>query len=966
LIVGGSSKVWNVSEEYDQVVDMVVKMARQRGIPTVRGTRTWIRMPLVRESSQGKIVTWHVKAGETSAEILCYFLKALSNIALQFNPTSTTWLSEIIRWSALRKGDPTAVLAAKATSWGINPVPLPTHEEEIPARVVTTTHVDIEPTPTSVPSPVEEVGDAEEIPPPPPGRPGAAGRVIGKNLPMLHASDSPTDWSNRLILVDDMKRRYKNLYHHNMDHGTAVRFSKAIAYHLRHGFGLAGKPSCEIHDVVGWYPVKDIIEQISRDFRKTFTERDFMYVFTHASKSRYELFNFGNDAGRRNTTTEIFVKPASGHSVVCGPDAQMVDNPETLYGAEQELKAEQLPTGYAYHGTHSSVWETIISDRLIAGGDGRTDRMMNHLSPFPAGDPRNVGASKDNSHVSIEYDLLRFQADCKERGDPRKVYFPTNQCIVTAMDVPGEYARRVLETKRKITLWVNDKYFPTAARLRAGKPIKPSAVEPPPRELLLRGSAQELDEWHSQYKEYHDEDARKREEDAAKATGSTLKLYRPGQYSSSSSSSTSSSRPLPFLQHRTDTPDRLRPIAEKSDEEEEISVEIEKRGRWAKSTKIPEPSAKRRPESPRRDSRPPLQRRRTVTQDRPLGEFISTLLLSEPVPERPVPRDAASEVASEIAAEDIVEQEEVEVIVCPNLLCGEIHIPGTLICHRCNEVLTDEASQWLENDPLLQNMSQTFVEGENPVIDDLVAQNDPSVHVLPDGSIEANAHAIARTRNIRDIRNADAANARRRIHMIEVKKPSRATQWWSHKNKCWINAEEKRQEDFNRTMKKATNWCKEHLAYGQWHDDAGRPIRDSLWLRFMHDEEYLTQMVLRDEISEDPALQSPDVKDKAWRAARHLGVLNTILNTYLVAQAPRANAESTDTCSDHGGGDPWMFVVIALLFTFICGMVIGCLFEKGRNWLFPKKKNSNTVGCQSQTTYTWYKSTPRFKVLPDF
>ena len=99
LIVGGSSRVWGVGEDYDDVAKAFVLMARAKGIPTVYGTRAWLRMPLVKEKKKGKIVTWHVAKSDHSARILMYFLKAAVVMAKALNAPKGKWGEDIVAWS---------------------------------------------------------------------------------------------------------------------------------------------------------------------------------------------------------------------------------------------------------------------------------------------------------------------------------------------------------------------------------------------------------------------------------------------------------------------------------------------------------------------------------------------------------------------------------------------------------------------------------------------------------------------------------------------------------------------------------------------------------------------------------------------------------------------------------------------------------------------------------------------------
>jgi RNA:NAD 2'-phosphotransferase (TPT1/KptA family) len=981
LIVGGSSKVWGVGDDYDDVVEMVVANARAHGIPTVRGTRCWLRMPLVRESKQGKIMTWHVQASDVSAEILAYFLKSVYSLAIQFNPPNATWLEDVKRFSAIRHGDPVSTVAVgKPLVWGVNPVELP---KPTPVEV---TKVSVTPSPTSEPSPHEQPSESPHDVPaeapqpssssvegPPPeadiehdvAKAETGAIIVGdKTTKFRYASDNPRDWSNCMVLAEDVEARYsENFNIMTVNRYDAKSFSKTMSWLLRHKYAEVGKPGSVINGTAGWYPVTEVVKDVKRSYpRKEFNVKKMLYVVARAASGRFELYITGPDVLRNDTRTTTYIRTAAGQSRVCGPEGEEIQDPEAVYHEDQELRADQLPTGYAYHGTHSSLWEKIVSTVCKAGGEGRTNRMMNHLSPFPAGDHRNLGASKDNSHVSIEYDILAFQRDLKESGETRKIYFPTNKCIVTAVDIPGpQYARRTIDTRTKMILWVNPVFFPTAAKARAGRPMQPTHYQRPPREMLMHGSARDLEEWNSQFAEHLNAEADKIDA-LMKQTGTTVRAYRPSMPSSSSSSS----RPnVP----ETKGPPPMRTIAEadeeKSDEEESIS----RRFKSANKIKAIDPSAKRKSEAVSGgETLAPWKRKvELMTEEKKEkeekeeeeykpGSLISSLLIEEKSSAAPkTPSEIASEIGSELAKEDMI-----EMVMCPNLLCGETHIPGTLVCSKCQEILDDEPSlQWDPNDPIISGQSITYSLGENAVIDDLAHNNHPSVQWLNNTEIVANAHAIAKARSINNQRDANAASAKHRIDIVTQKRPV-VDQWhWSYKLKTWVDRDARQQEDYNRSASSARNWCEKNLAPWKLKDKWGNPIRDHLWLRLVNDDEFLTQMVLRNEISLEPELQHPDVRDKAWEAARWLGVLNQILATYAVARAPAAQGLDPEQCQAGDRGES--LNILLLVFTLILGMTIAWIF----NFIKSKwRRPTRTMSTQSQTTYTGVRGVANARFLP--
>jgi hypothetical protein len=131
----------------------------------------------------------------------------------------------------------------------------------------------------------------------------------------------------------------------------------------------------------------------------------------------------------------------------------------------------------------------------------------------------------------------------------------------------------------------------------------------------------------------------------------------------------------------------------------------------------------------------------------------------------------------------------------------------------------------------------------------------------------------------------------------------------------------------------------------------------------MNDDEFLTQMVLRYEISKEPELQHPDVREKAMDAARYLGVLNQILATYIVARAPGADGVDPEQCKATDRGESpeiWLLIDIFLLGMFLAWII---------NYIKSKwRRPTRTVSTQSQTTFTSVRgaANARFLPLPEY
>jgi hypothetical protein len=259
-----------------------------------------------------------------------------------------------------------------------------------------------------------------------------------------------------------------------------------------------------------------------------------------------------------------------------------------------------------------------------------------------------------------------------------------------------------------------------------------------------------------------------------------------------------------------------------------------------------------------------------------------------------------------------------EVIYCPNEFCKAQHPHGTMICDRCQSQLLVEEPDWSEEvPPELAGHQRIYQEGENPVIDQLAKDDSPYVLVQDDGTILASPEAQVLAANPSRVQQAMETKVNARMnYILEQRKPSTEKWFWSHTEKDWADAETHRKEDYNRSSNRARNWCRKNLTREQWQEDW-----DPLWIRFYYDEEYLAQMVVRDSLSPDPTLLSPDVQAKARRVAERTGALAAILQFHAVAYANIKASADDGTCKaqEEGGGnsiDAWLF----MLFIFILGM----------------------------------------------
>jgi len=193
-----------------------------------------------------------------------------------------------------------------------------------------------------------------------------------------------------------------------------VQFSKATAYFLRRGFARQGVCSSEVNGMQGWFGFAELVKALRDQFgerRITIAVAKAIVAFNDGQ--RFELYIDGDDPDVPAANSRIYIRPAAGHGEILAPNGRFITDANKLYSPSMELKAEDLKVaGKAYHGTHLALYQSIIATGLTPGGNGRSDRMLNHLAHYPAGDARNKAAMRGNSECSIEYDLIGFQGTC--------------------------------------------------------------------------------------------------------------------------------------------------------------------------------------------------------------------------------------------------------------------------------------------------------------------------------------------------------------------------------------------------------------------------------------------------------------------------------------------------------------------------------------------------------------------------
>jgi hypothetical protein len=137
LIIGGSHRVWNVEESYNDVVKLVVERSRSYGIPTITGDKCWIKMrllpELVKQASGGPRVyrTWHVEKSRSAALNLATFLVDVGKFAWFFNKPTREWQRHFEDINVMRTERAVHEAAAAATPWGFNAIPLPQMQAKV-------------------------------------------------------------------------------------------------------------------------------------------------------------------------------------------------------------------------------------------------------------------------------------------------------------------------------------------------------------------------------------------------------------------------------------------------------------------------------------------------------------------------------------------------------------------------------------------------------------------------------------------------------------------------------------------------------------------------------------------------------------------------------------------------------------------------------------------------------------------
>ena len=192
---------------------------------------------------------------------------------------------------------------------------------------------------------------------------------------------SPPDWDDKVIYRDDVRERYPELADYGMPEKVEEGFSRTMCWFLRRRFAELGVPSFEFAGSAGWYEVETLREAIENNRHQSFSTKDFIYVVGNSAGKRFMLYNRGRDIKFGLAETKVYVKCATGHHVLLLPSGEM-DTADHIFSDDQEMVPEKdLPTGFAYHGTYLSLYRKILDTGLRPGGDGRSERLMNHLSP---------------------------------------------------------------------------------------------------------------------------------------------------------------------------------------------------------------------------------------------------------------------------------------------------------------------------------------------------------------------------------------------------------------------------------------------------------------------------------------------------------------------------------------------------------------------------------------------------------
>jgi hypothetical protein len=194
---------------------------------------------------------------------------------------------------------------------------------------------------------------------------------------------------------------------------------------------------------------------------------------------------------------------------------------------------------------------------------------------------------------------------------------------------------------------------------------------------------------------------------------------------------------------------------------------------------------------------------------------------------------------------------------------------------------------------------------------------------------------------------------------------------WSWWHQGQVDIETKHYQD---KQKMLTNCAKKKHPDGslKYPKHRGNPFIQ----RLEDDEEFLTQMVLRDTLSETPELLNPWIQQQAIRVAQRLGKYVAIMDLYH-RTVRGANAEDTCpivlaempkpvTLAEMPIGPLWFWFVsaIVMLLMFLLGCMCGWLLKRSSGRKAPSTRNIST---QSQTTYTSLRgcTVPRFHPLPE-
>ena len=245
------------------------------------------------------------------------------------------------------------------------------------------------------------------------------------------------NWKNAMVFREDVRSKYPELEHYGMPKHVEEQFSKTMCWLLRRGLAEKKVPSHIVQGTAGWYEVETLRQEVENNRRTGFSIKDLLYVVASSAGKRFILFNQGEDISLGHSETKVFIKTSTGQHVVLLPNG-LVEDADCLFSESDEMVPDKhLPTGFAYHGTYLSLYRRIIDVGLKPGGDGRTERLMNHLSPYPPGDDRQIAGMREKSECYIIYDLAAFQKDLKDKGIATKVYAASNGTLNTKATLMG-------------------------------------------------------------------------------------------------------------------------------------------------------------------------------------------------------------------------------------------------------------------------------------------------------------------------------------------------------------------------------------------------------------------------------------------------------------------------------------------------------------------------------------------------